>query len=196
MSTKTTIFFLFFINSCLSQVLSDSIFFDKDVHKRIYQFTIPETPFEVFLIESLDGKMKGIIKISLYRRSRKENQPFEKDVTLRSKITKRLFEEIDKTNLEDLNQPTFEEKCSILLDGEITFFHITTATISKSMHFNGINFHTSEENCENNMIAQNVLNILDQELNFKWRIEDLKNYLPEGKYSYIVGAVYKEFVVE
>ncbi len=192
----TLIILILSCNSCLAQELNDSIVFNQTIHKRLYQFTIPETPFEVFLIEFLDGKMLGRVKICLNRKYKNENSDFNKNISLRKKITEKLFEEIDRTNLEKLNQPTFEERCSVHLDGEFTFFHITTATIRKTIFFDGIYFHSSENDCETNLKAQNILNILDKRLNFKWRLETIENYLPEGKYSYMVGAVIKEIDLE
>lgn len=71
----------------------------------------------------------------------------------------------------------------VLLNGAFTIFHITTATIHKTIFFDRIYFHSSENNCETNLKAQNILNILDKKLNFKWRLESIEKYLSKGKYS-------------
>ena len=196
MRTTITIILFLSLNNCLSQELNDSIVFNQNIHKRIYEYTIPETPFEVFLIEFLNGRVEGTINISLNRKYKEENFDFEKKLHFRKKVTEYLFNELDKMDFQNFNQPTDEENCSFYLDGESTFFKVTTATIQKTLYFDGIYLNSTKKDCETNLKAQKILNLLDKKLNFKWRLEKLEYSLPTGKYSYMVGAVIKKFDVE
>lgn len=191
---------LFTYNPCFSQglkdMINDSIVFDQTIHKRLYEFEIPESPFSVTLIEISNGNFKATININVYRRYEKVNDHYVGRLQIGKNKIKRLFKELDQNAFEQLNQPTAEENCSIYLDGDSAVFTITTLVIRKTMHFDGIYLDSFKDDCESNLKAQKILNLLNKELDFEWQIENFKNVLPPGNYSYMTGIVINKFVVE
>jgi len=177
-------------------MINDSIVFNQTIHKRLYEFKIPETPFSVTLIEYFNGNFKGTINISVYRRYKNVIEDFESRLKIGDKKVKRLFNELDQNQFELLSQPEIQENCKMYLDGDFTFFTITTPVICKTIYFYGIYLDAIEEDCESNLKAQKILNLLSKEIDFKSQLENFKNVLPSGNYSYITGALLNQFIVE
>ena len=179
-----------------NNMVNDSIVFNESIHKRLYEFEIPETPLSVILIEFLNHDLIGIIKFNSNRTYRSFNGQFESRKRIGIKKTKRLFKKLDKNSFEQLNQPTNEEKCPIYLDADFTFFKIFTPTIRKTIFFDGIYLNSFEKDCESNKKAQNILTVLNNELDFDFQIENFKTTLPPGIYRYINGIEMKKFEIE
>ena len=197
---RIILFILLFHNLGFCQwhknMINDSIVFNQTIHKRLYEFKIPETPFSVTLIEYFNGNFKGTINISVYRRYKNVIEDFESRLKIGDKKVKRLFNELDQNQFELLSQPEIQENCKMYLDGDFTFFTITTPVICKTIYFYGIYLDAIEEDCESNLKAQKILNLLSKEIDFKSQLENFKNVLPSGNYSYITGALLNQFIVE
>jgi hypothetical protein len=191
------------INLCWSQDhfdlqnrAKDSITFNPIKHKRIYEFRIPDFPFSVCVIENINGKLFGNINIHLNRYYNSEWKDFQGQFNLSKSTVKRIFKKLDDSKFEELEVPSIDEPCAIVLDGDFTIFKIITSTHKQNNYFTGITVNGNESrNCEKNILAQKIINFLNQELDFKVQFEEFRNQLPVGRYTYSSGITISEFYV-
>ena len=176
----------------------NSINFANEMYKTIYEIKLSNDPLIVELVEKSDGSFFGNVNIAISRYYKSKNEDFIGKMPIDSLITKLLISKIKIIALESVKNCYENDDCFQGFDGVDTEFKIKHNKIIKNYSFwELIPNNIKESNVpENRKKAQEILNLLDEEINLKSKYLELKQKLPKGKYFSWFGCGFNTFTIE
>ena len=195
--SKFFLLLVFIISNCYSiqsqEILinkqKDSINFNNEIYKYIYQIKLCNFPLIIELVEKSDGQMFGYINIVIDRNFEGKFENFVGQVPINDLIVKKLIYKFKEIDLESVKNCNENDDCEYGLDGVDTYIKIKYNKAVREYIFWELipNQIITSKTPQNRIRGQKILDELDKELNLNNKNHELRHKLPKGLYSYWTG---------
>ena len=155
----------------------------------MYEIIVDDYQF-LQLIETQNGKFKGIIKHCVWKLDNEEQREklIEKKINLPEELVKKLMDDLRLNNFENIPECNEEEGCITDLNGTTTYFNIYTNQINRSVSFLVIDPKHQlykKSNIPAPVVqARKILELIYDEIDLRILFEDFTSKLPSGSYKY------------
>tara|TARA_R110001583_G_C5599151_1_gene404375 strand:- start:116 stop:715 length:600 start_codon:yes stop_codon:yes gene_type:complete len=163
--------------------------YDSLLQKRMYEIIVDDYQF-LQLIETQNGKYKGIIKHCVWKLDNEEQgeKLIEKKINIPAELVKKLMDDLRLNNFENIPECTKEDGCITDLNGTTTYFNIYTDQINKSVSFLEIDpiyqLYRKSTIPFPVIQARKILELTYNEIDLRILFEGFKSKLPAGSYKF------------
>ncbi|MGL2963112.1 hypothetical protein ACSVH2_04740 [Flavobacterium sp. RSB2_4_14] len=165
---------------------NDTIIFDNNIHKKVYQIKVAYSRLSVDLIEFNNGEYKGTVNINFDTQINGKWEKFVGKIDLESIIVEKLISKFYDIGIESIEDCIKNNDCAFILDGDDTKIEIYTNYLQKSVSFNSVT--PKEKIIKNTALNRRqcikIVRFLDKKINLEQKYIQMMSRLPKGKYSY------------
>lgn len=169
----------------LAQKISNNI-------TKYYEFELCDSPYTISIFKSKKNKFWGFVDVDLEKK--RKNSTYKK-IKSRIKInpmnTQKIFIELNKAQIDSVTS-NYDDDSLTVLDGDYLAIKILRNKKIEKIVIENI-YPVSSNVIEKTPLrikVQNWLTILDNELNLKNMLSNIKSKLKKGTYCYSAGAIY------
>lgn len=172
-------------NLVLAQRISNNV-------TKYYEFELCDSPYTISIFKSKKNKFWGFVDVDLEKK--RKNSTYKK-IKSRIKInpmnTQKIFVELNKAQIDSVTS-NYDDDSLTVLDGDYLAIKILRNKKIEKIVIENI-YPVSSNVIEKTPLrikVQNWLTILDNELNLKNMLSNIKSKLKKGTYCYSAGAIY------
>lgn len=169
----------------LAQKISNNI-------TKYYEFELCDSPYTISIFKSKKNKFCGFVDVDLEKK--RENSTYKK-IKRRIKInpmsTQKIFIELNKAQIDSVTTK-YDDDSLTVLDGDYLAIKLLRNKKIEKIVIENI-YPVSSKVIEKTPLrikVQDWLTILDNELNLKNMLSNIKSKLKKGTYCYSAGAIY------